>query len=187
MVGVLFDSDEPAVLLQPFLAGCRVATYADLLNPTLVKEFGPRLIVIDRGHGDPLGLATVADIEPGLLSAAAGAAKVHQWISERRPTPAVYHDRNDWQAVSAALAGAPCRHWVATLDGTADPLGQRPAGVQILGADKLGFHADLSVVWDETWHPLAPTLPAAEAAKLHQLAAAAKAPAEALFAFISGM
>jgi len=187
MPGVLFDSDDPAVLLQPFLAGCRVATYADLLNPTLVKEFGPRLLVIDRGHGDPLGLATVADIEPGLLSAAAGAAKIHQWINERRPTPAAYHDRNDWGAVTSALAGAPARHWVATLDGTADPLGQRPAGVQILGAKSLGFHADLTIVWDDTWHPLAPTLIPTEVTHLHALAAAAKGPAESLFAFISGL
>ena len=187
MPGVLFDSDNPHDLLMPALAGCRVATYADLLTPDLVKQFGPRLIVIDRGHGDPLGLATVADIEPGLLTVAQGVAKVKQWLNERRPGPAAYHDRNDWAAVAAGLAGTPARHWVATLDGTCSPNGQRPAAVQILGEAKLGFHADISIVWDDSWHPAPNTMPTPEIAKLRQLAVPAMAGVRPLIAYIEGL
>jgi hypothetical protein len=187
MPRLLFDSDDPHVLLQPFLAGCSVATYADLLTPSLVKQFGPRLIVIDRGHGDPLGLATVADIEPGLLSVAAGAAKVHQWLSEKRPGPTAYHDRADWAAVSSALAGTSARHWVSTLDATCSPNGQRPAAVQILGADHLGFHADLSVVWDDTWHAPPAAVQPAEITKLRQLAVPAMANIRPLIAYIESL
>jgi hypothetical protein len=187
MPGVLFDSDEPAVLLQASLAGARVATYADLANPTLVKELGARCIWIDRGHGDPLGIASVVDIEPGLYTVAAGVAKVKQMIAEKRPGPAVYHDRNDWPAITSALAGAQVRHWVATLDGTCLPLAQRPAAVQILGAKQVGFHADLSIVWDDTWHPLAPPMLPPDVVKLQALAHAANVPAAALFAYISAL
>ena len=183
----MFDSDDPHTLLLPALAGCRVATYADLLNADLVRQFGPRLIVIDRGHGDPLGLATVADIEPGLLSVAAGVAKVKQWLSERRPGPAAYHDRNDWSAVSAGLAGTTARHWVSTLDGTCHPGTTVPAAVQILGEAKLGIHADLSIVWDDSWHPVPATVQTPEVAKLRQLAAHANSPFRDLINYISGL
>lgn len=187
MPALMFDSDEPDVLLQPFLAGCRVATYADLMTPALVKAFGPRLIVIDRGHGDPLGLATVADIEPGLLSVAAGVAKIHQWITEKRPSPAAYHDRNDWAAVAAGLQGTTARHWVATLDATANPNNSRPAAVQILGENHLGFHADMSIIWDDTWHPVPATVPTPELAQLKHLTQAADMPLRQLIAYIAGL
>lgn len=164
MTRVLFDSDEPAVLVNPAKAGVLVATYADLLTPEIIAELGPMLLVIDRGQGDPHGLATIADIEPGLLSVAAGAAKIRQWVSEHRAFPTAYHDRNDWAAVSQALNGVPSSHWVATLDGTCNPGITRPAAVQILGADKVGFHADLSIVWDDHWHPAAAGATAAEVA-----------------------
>ena len=187
MPGVLFDSDEPAVLLQASLAGCRVATYADLATAALVKELGPRCIWIDRGHGDPLGIATVVDIEPGLYTVANGVAKVLQMVAEKRPTPAVYHDRNDWAAVTAALHGASVRHWVATLDGTCLPLASRPAAVQILGAKQVGFHADLSIVWDDTWHPVQAGIPIPEVTKLQSLATTAHSPLNALFSYISAL
>lgn len=187
MVDVMFDSDEPAVLLLPALAGCRVATYADLLTPSLVKQFGPRLVAIDRGLGDPLGLATVVDIESGAWDVAAGVARVKQFLAEHRPGPMAYHDRNDWTAVAAGLAGTSARHWVATLDGTSSPDGKQPAAVQILGAAAVGFHADLSIVWDTTWHPIDNQVPTAELVKLKGLALAAQGPAAALGAYIASL
>lgn len=187
MPALLFDSDNPADLEAPFLAGCRVATYSDLATPDLVKVLGARCIWIDRGHGDPLGLATVADIEPGLLTVAQGAAKVHQWLNERRPGPAAYHDRNDWSAVASALSGTPARHWVSTLDGTCMPNGQRPAAVQILGESKLGIHADLSIVWDDTWHAVPNMMPTPEITKLRQLAVPAMAGVRPLIAYIESL
>lgn len=184
MPDLMFDSDQPEVLLATGLLGVRVATYADLLTPTLVKQFGPRLVAIDRGLGDPLGLATVADVESHADSIARGVALVRQWITEKRPTPAVYHDRADWPAVTAALGTTMCRHWVATLDGTASPGGQRPSVVQILGANQVGFHADLSIVWDESFHPLPAASQAADVARLRQLASAANSPFRGLIDYI---
>lgn len=184
MASLMFDSDQPEVLLATGLLGVRVATYADLLTPALVKQFGPRLVVIDRGLGDPLGMATVADIEPGADSIARGAALLKQWVAQKRPTPTAYHDRADWPAVTAALAGTVVHHWVATLDGTASPDGQRPSVVQILGADKVGFHADLSIVWDESFHPLQAAAPALDVARLRSLSAAANSPFRALVDYI---
>lgn len=170
MVSLMLDSDQPAVLLEPRFAGMRIATYADLVTPEIISAAGDRLIVIDRGDGDPHNLATVADIEPALLSVADGAAKVRQWIAEGRRFPTAYHDRAQWQAVNEALAGEPFHHWVATLDGTLVPGGYYMAAVQFAGASVLGFHADISVIWDEGWNPLPAGPSAAQLAALRQLA-----------------
>lgn len=187
MVGVVFDSDDPNVLKQAALAGCRVATYSDLATPALVSALGARCIWIDRGHGDPLGIASVVDIEPGLYTVANGVAKVQQMIAEKRPTPAVYHDRSDWPAITAALHGTSVRHWVSTLDGTCLPQASMPAAVQILGEKQVGFHADLSIVWDDSWHPVAAPLAAAEVTKLRQLAVPAMAGVRPLIAYIESL
>lgn len=154
MPSVMFDSDDPAVLLSDHCKGSRVATYADLLTADLVRQLGKRLSVIDRGQGDPLGLATIADIEPGLLTVEQGVAKIRQWITEGRHQPTAYSDRTDWPAIVTALGPLKPFHWIATLDGTANPDGKYPAVVQALGEAKLGFHADMSIVWDDLWHPL---------------------------------
>lgn len=187
MVSVMFDSDEPDILLATGLQGCRVATYADLLTPALVVQFGPRLVAIDRGLGDRLGLATVVDIEPNADSIARAAALIRQWTTERRPSPTAYHDRAIWGQVNTAVAGTGCHHWVATLDGTASPDGMRPSVVQILGANQVGFHADLSIVWDESFHPLAPMSDTAQVLKLKQLAAAANGPVGSLVSYIASL
>lgn len=151
---LMLDSDQPAVLLEPRFDGLRIATYADLITPEIIAAAGPRLTVIDRGHGDPHNLATVADIEPELLSVADGMAKVKQWIQEGRRQPTAYHDRADWAAVNEAGSGMPFHHWIATLDGTLVPNGYYMAAVQFAPAAVLGFHADMSIIWDDGWHPL---------------------------------
>ena len=171
MPALMFDSDDPVVLLEPFLEACRIATYADLVTPTLIRAAAGRLVVIDRGLGDPHNLATVADIEDGALSVAAGAAKIRQWHEEKRPYPTAYHDRNLQAEVDAALTGVPANNWVATLDGTLVPNGYRRAVVQFADAAVLGFHADVSIVWDDGWHPLPAALPSATVAQLRTLGA----------------
>jgi hypothetical protein len=153
MPGLMFDSDEPAVLLSLACAGCRIATYADLVTPAILAAAGHRLVVIDRGSGDPHGVATVADIEPGCLTVAEGAAKIRQWIAARRPYPTAYHDRAVQGEVTAALAGERYYTWDATLDGTMRVPGVNLAAIQIAPSAVVGFHADLSVVWDDSWHP----------------------------------
>lgn len=170
MPRIMLDSDQPAVLLEARFADVLIATYADLVTPEIIAAAGPRLVVIDRGAGDPHDLATVADIEPGLLSVAAGAEKIRQWDAEKRPFPTAYHDRADWAAVNEQLTGVAYHHWVATLDGTLVPNGFYMAAVQFQGAAALGFHADISIVWDDSWHP-APAGPSpTQLAQLKQLA-----------------
>jgi hypothetical protein len=163
----MFDSDDVAVLASPEFAGCRLATYADLVNPKMFTAAAGRMKVIHRGLGDPHQLATIADIEPGCLSVDAGAALIRQWVSEGRHQPTVYHDRNDWAAVDAKLQGVAYHTWVATLDGNCSPDGRRPDAVQILGAAKVGLHVDMSIVWNDRWFPLpsGPTEAQADAIK----------------------
>ncbi len=154
MISLMFDSDDPVVLAGPEFAGVRIATYADLVTPKMYAAAGGRMKVIHRGLGDPHNLATIADIEPGCLSVEAGAQLIRQWHQENRHQPTAYHDRNEWPAVTQALAGVPYFTWVATLDGTCSPNGHRPDAVQILDASKVGLHVDMSVVWNPAWFPL---------------------------------
>lgn len=167
----MFDSDQPQALADPRFAGCRVATYADLMTAQLAAQFAGRLVVIDRGYGDPMGLATVADCEPALLSVAATVDKVHQWTREGRQYITVYHDRALWAELDAALGTIRPWNWVATLDGTMNPEGRYPAAVQIADESKIGMHVDVSVVWQEAWHPMPAAPEAAQLAALKQLAA----------------
>lgn len=154
MPALMVDSDQPAVLLEPLFAGCRVATYADLVTPEIMTAAAGRLVVIDRGTGDPHGMATVADIEPGCFTVPDGIALIREWISQGRPHPTAYHDRAEWGAVSGAGLDLNFAHWVATLDGTLVSDGVRAPVVQFAPAAVLGVHADLSIVWDDTWHPM---------------------------------
>jgi hypothetical protein len=171
MPSIMFDSENLTALLDPRLAGCRVATYADLVTPELVRKLQGRLKVIDRGWGDELGLATIADVEPGLLTVAEGAAKLQQWHSENRPRPTGYCDRATWPEFRAAAAPLKPWWWIATLDGTGNPLGEFPAAVQLLGEAAVGLPLDLTVVWDDHWFPLTAGLPGTFAADLRHLAA----------------
>lgn len=180
MASLMFDSDNPAVLLDSRFAGCRIATYADLLTPQLVTELGPRLVVIDRGQGDPLNLATVADCEAGLLSVAEAAAKVQQWTAEHRPFPTVYHDRDLWPEVDQALLHIGGWHWVATLDGTLNPDGRYPAAVQFTDEAKVGLHVDVSIVWNDSYHPAGVAIGPAQLSLIKSSAAAVLISAEAL-------
>lgn len=171
MPELMLDTDNTALLASPAFTGCRVATYADLVTPQLLTAFLGRLVVIDRGRGDPHNVATVADIETDLLTVAQGVQKIKQWNTEHRPFPTAYCDRNTWPTVDQALAGVPHYDWIATLDGTLLPLGKRPAVVQFVGEAGLGFHADMSIVWDETWHPIRPAVSWASVAALEATAA----------------
>lgn len=150
----MFDSDNPAVLADGLFAGCRVATYADLLTPAIVARFGVRLVVIDRGHGDPMNLAHVVDIESGADTVASGAEKIKQWNSEGRGHLAVYVNRSTLAAVLSACLPVRPYQWLATLDGTLDPNGGWPTAVQFAGEAAIGKHVDVSIVYDETWVPV---------------------------------
>jgi hypothetical protein len=163
----MFDSDDTTIIAGPHCAGARVATYADLMTPALAANLRGRLAVIDRGTGDPMKLAHIADIESGALTVAEGAARVRQWHAEGRTFPTVYCDRNDWPAVTAALTGVPHSTWIATLDGTLLPDGKRPDIVQAFGAAAIGFHADMSIVWNDAWLPVRPAVTWTQVSELY--------------------
>jgi hypothetical protein len=168
----MFDSDNPAVLADAMFAGCRVATYADLITPALVQQFAGRLLVIDRGHGDPLGMAHIVDCESGAVTAAQCVQKIKAWNTAGRGHIAVYANRSTMPAVLAACLPVRPYQWVATLDGTMNPDGHYPSAVQFAGEDKLGKHVDISVVYDENWFPMPAPVSAQQLANVRHDAAA---------------
>jgi hypothetical protein len=116
-----------------------------------------------------------------------GVALIRQWISEHRPGVTAYHSRDLWAEVTAALGALKPWHWVATLDGTCNPDGRFPAVVQILGAAAVGLDVDLSIVWDDQWHPTPPNLPGSSLFHLRQLAAAILADGQQLQRLAAGL
>lgn len=139
-----------------------LATYSDLVHDeTAFAELKARfpnsdIILIDRGLGDPTDRASVIDIETGAHTI----DDLPGWV-ERKKAKGVryltgYCDRSNLPGVLAIVRHG-LWHWVATLDGTTfihgwNPL-HGPAVVQILGADKLDVHADLSLIMEDGWHP----------------------------------
>lgn len=113
-----------------------------------------RWVAIDRALGDPHNVATVVDIEAHADTIGAARSKLITWNEQRRPFPTAYHDRASWGQVNTDLQGISYSHWVATLDGTLVPDGYYMAAVQFAGEKTLGFHADMSVVWADNWHPI---------------------------------
>ncbi len=172
MPSLMFDSDDPSVLAESIFNENRVATYADLLTPALVAKFAGRLVVIDRGHGDPLNLAHVADIEPGALSIDEGVAKVKQWTTEGRRYVTGYVNRSERAAFQAAAAPLTPFVWVATLDGNMDVDDQYTALVQFAPTTSFGLHVDTSIVYHEGWCPLGTMLSVAAVSDLKADAAA---------------
>lgn len=150
----MVDSDQLSVLLDPRFANMRVATYADIITPEFMSATAGRWVAIDRGLGDPHQVATVADVEAGALTVSQAHDRVQQWTGQRRAFPTVYHNRAMWAAVNDQLKGLSYSHWVATLDGTLVPDGYYMAVVQFAGELTLGVHADLSIIWNDAWHPL---------------------------------
>jgi hypothetical protein len=153
VTSLMFDSDEPAALGTIQFLPARVATYADLLTPQILAEFGSRLAVIDRGLGDPMNRAHIVDIEQGAHTVASGSAAIKAWHAEGRQFLTVYVNRGNWDAVLAACLPVRPYSWVATLDGTLNPNGKFPHLTQFASESALGLHADVSVVWDEGWLP----------------------------------
>lgn len=154
VVSIMVDSDSPEALGNNLFYNCRVATYADLLTPAIVSQFAGRLVVIDRGHGDPMNLAHVVDIESGAFTVAAGAERIKEWNSVGRGHVAAYCSRSDWEAVLSACLPVKPYMWIATLDGTLNPDGKWPNIVQFAGEAAIGIHVDVSIVYDEQWVPL---------------------------------
>lgn len=149
---IMYDSDQLAALRPLHADGNLIATYADLVTPQVVREFGAALAVIDRGRGDPLHLATIGDFEPGALNPATAAAwwQTHQG----RGDLTVYANRADMPTVLKVLGPArPAWRWWATLDGTMHAPGNPGAMVQFAGASMTGRHADATIIYHPNWSP----------------------------------
>lgn len=153
----MLDTDDVSKLIG---AVPLLATYADLVDNAadLRRKFpASQVLLIDRGSGDPAGEATIADVERGLLTP----GDVRPWIErkerEGRRDLMVYANRNTWPQIDADTQGLRFARWYATLDGTAHIDGYAPlvapAAIQVIGADALGYHADLSLVFDSLWNP----------------------------------
>jgi hypothetical protein len=162
MIRIMLDSDKLGDL--PSSAAPLLSTYSDLIgSPAALRELqahhaGSKIVLIDRGMGDPTGLASVADTETGALAP----SQLPAWFGRKQrhqvPFLTSYCNRDNLAECDRELQGVTHWRWVATLDGTAvlalpgyTPL-RRPAVIQVLGADKIGVHADLSLVYNDSWH-----------------------------------
>jgi len=151
-IRTMLDTNTPAALTP---RADLLATYADLATPTLkaaLEQHWPQVVWIDRGQGDPMHLATVYDVEPGALTPQQAIDKAK---ASKLPYLTAYASRSTMMQVDALGWGG--YRWYATLDGTAHVPGHtpglEPAAIQCLGEAQLGFHADLSLVFEDGWHP----------------------------------
>lgn len=154
MVRIMFDSDNPDLLAQLHAEGQAglVATYADLVTKTMAAQLGKDLLVIDRGAGDPHGLATCGDFERGTMNPAHAPA---WWDTHHgRGELTVYADRSTMPGLIRALGPSrPAWRWWATLDGTMRIAANPRAMVQFAGAAMTGFHADATIIYNPRWRP----------------------------------
>ena len=135
-------------------------TYSDLVPDygTISRRFPKsKVILIDRGLGDPTGLASVLDIEPGALTINAAIRRYDEQQAKGVDFLTAYHDRADADAIKAAFLPRHPWHIYATLDGTAHIAGyvplEGPAAVQCLSSGELGYHADGHLVFEDGWNP----------------------------------
>lgn len=135
-------------------------TYSDLVPDyaAISKRFPQsHVLLIDRGLGDPTGLASIFDIEPRALTIAAAIRRYDEQQAKGVPFLTVYHDRAEADAIKAAFRPRAPWHIYATLDGTAHITGynplEGPAAVQCLSASELGYHADGHLVFEDAWNP----------------------------------
>jgi len=157
MIRLMLDTDKPLGLT---VTTGMLATYADLADAPLVAHLSRthgHVVWIERGLGDPLGLATILDVEGGAVRP----AQAPVWYDRRHAQGAksltVYCNRSTLAEVDTEMGPRNFYRWVARLDGiSAVPgftPGKSPAAVQIMGAAALGFHADASLVFQDAWQP----------------------------------
>lgn len=160
MTRIAFDSDKPGNL--PANAQV-VLTYSDLIadhaayDALLRAHQGRSVVLIDRGLGDPTGLASVIDVENGAHKTSDIPGWLDKKLKEKIDFLTVYVNRSNLAAARTAAGNRATLWWVATLDGTMHvdgfPAGKAPALVQFASAAMLGFGCDASIVWDDAWQP----------------------------------
>ena len=157
MIRFAIDTDQPDKLTSHVEL---LMTYSDLVpDYAAISARFPqsKVLLIDRGLGDPTGLASIFDIERGTLNDAQAIRRYDEQQAKGVPFLTVYHDRSSADQVKAAFHPRQPWHIYATLDGTAHITGytplEGPAAVQCLSAGELGYHADGHLVFEDAWNP----------------------------------
>jgi len=162
---LLVDSDDPEVLAHERFERCVVATYADVLTSALDVRFAGRLLVMDRGAGDPLGRAHIAYLGPGGMSVGEGVQRLRQWRSEGRRWVTAYVNRSHRGVEADALAAVKPLYWVAPGCGWLGPDNYMAAIARLSARTRLGGFTHLSAVLDPELRLFAAT-PWREAAQI---------------------
>lgn len=150
---LLFDSDDPDTIPENvgmvggYVNGANHWTQADWLRFSHAKR-----VRINR-TGE-LGRGNCLDVETGLArpDQAADWYDSIDWCP--RADLAIYCSRSSVAAVVRAMGHRDWILWLATLDGSQPHVwaGRRVDAVQYLGSLTLGFHADMSAVFNDSWH-----------------------------------
>jgi hypothetical protein len=162
MIRPMLDTDQPPLMLaKAFPRTPLAATYADLVDAPMLGKLAAagweQVILIDRGLGDLTGRASIIDVE----AKARTPADVPKWYDEQHGKGirylTTYCNQTTLPAVDAAMGDREFWRWVARLDGVCwipgHQPGHAPAAIQTTNAAWLGFHADLSLVFEDNWHP----------------------------------
>lgn len=133
------------------------AFYVDGIYAATVQQIdawkGPKVLINvtgDPGHGGDMLDVETGDATPAAIPAwyDAQAAKGTRYLG-------VYSNRDNFTACTQALGARPAARWLATLDGTVLHTfdGHPIAACQAFGEALVRAHYDLSLIFDETWHP----------------------------------
>lgn len=149
---MLFESEDPLLLANPFFAGDLVATYADVLTPQLCEQFAGRLLVIDRGLGDPLSAAHVADIGPGAYSLERGVELMRGWILAGRRMVTAHVSGVPMWSVAQLLAPLDAYYWVSCAGDATSPAGYQQPDAARIGCWWLSKGVGVSAVYSRMLH-----------------------------------
>jgi hypothetical protein len=161
MVARIFaDSTDPADI-PPWADG--IGGYVDGAEAWSAAEwamFGDKPQIRYNVTGDPTR-GNAADIESGGMNAAQTLVWWDTRHEEGVPDLAVYVNRDNIDAVMAAMEGHNPAIILSTLDGTCPTAyhGHILTAVQFAGPDLTGGHYDLTLVYDDAWHPSKPSGP----------------------------
>lgn len=159
MMRVMLDSDRIDIILALNGTAPLLATYSDLVphpDQLQAKLTHSKLVLIDRGLGDPSGLASVYDIEGGADTPGGFPGWYDKQNAKGIADLTAYVNRSNLDQVDKDAGNRNFFRWVSTLDGTCSIAGfphlRAPAAVQVLGEAHLGVHADLSLVYEDQWN-----------------------------------
>jgi hypothetical protein len=139
-----------------------VMPYADLIGTSqelaALRARFPRseLVFFDRGLGDPLGLATIIDVERG----ARLPRDCPDWFDERHAAGhkylTVYASYARMPAVDQHMAGRGFWRFFAYWGNGLVVPGHPDAMIQFASGAMLGAKVDLTLVHNDAWHPRTP-------------------------------